>query len=221
VRCFVLSLHRSGTVSTTKLLSELGLSVKHWAHTHDEVDLEARVAGREEDLDFVAEALGPVFDDYDAVADVPIPVLYRQLYARFPDAHFVLLHRDAFDWVRSVRKHVSKEAAERPLNAFERVQYWQYCPGQPRYLSELSDSELVGAYCRHTADVVEFFRERPEAKFGLFDLEDEAKGAAIASFLGRPRQIEFPHENAGKPRRKKRRRLWPRWVSGPEVRGSR
>ncbi len=61
------------------------------------------VRGRETDLAHVTDVLAPVIDSYQAVADVPIPALYRALLARYPEAKFLLLHRDASDWVQSVR----------------------------------------------------------------------------------------------------------------------
>jgi hypothetical protein len=103
------------------------ISVLQYPVHHEGIDFSSQIIGREVDLDFVAETLAPALEIYDAVIDLPTPVLYRQLYRRYPTAKFILLLRNPFDWVRSVRAHIGR----RELLPYERVQYWHYLQRRP------------------------------------------------------------------------------------------
>lgn len=177
VKCFPVSLHRTGTRSMSTLLSQY-CSVLQYPVKYGGVDLESQIAGREQDLGFVADLLSPALESYDSVTDVPVPVLYRQLYHRYPTARFILLLRDPFDWLRSVRRHIGR----RMLLPCERVQYWQYLTWQPETLSGVADKQLLRMNARHTADVIDFFETTSADSLGVFELRPES-GQAIAAFL--------------------------------------
>jgi hypothetical protein len=140
---FVVSLHRTGTRSTHELFKALGFNCIHWPHTFQEMDLQSRIEGRETDLEFIADTLAPVFDHYDVVSDVPVPVLYRQLAQRYPSAKFVLVERDPQAWAESVLKHMER----RTLRPYARTQYWHYFPDRPTAAGELSIEQLKRYAC--------------------------------------------------------------------------
>jgi hypothetical protein len=188
MKYFVLSLHRTGTKSTIGFMSSLGVLGIHFPATHNGADLQQLVVGREAEPEFVAEVLSPVLEAYDSVADVPIPTLYPHLHERYPDAKYLLLHRNPSDWVRSVRSHTGR----RPLRPFERVQYWHYFPGRPQSTNELSDQQLVGMCRRHVVEVIEFFNTRAPDRLGVFDLHSPQIGGEIARFVGSSARPEFP-----------------------------
>jgi hypothetical protein len=189
MKCFVLSLHRSGTSSASILLERLGIRTVHWPGRHGKVSLTEKIAGRETNLEFVLDAIIPALSGHEAAADVPIPVLYRQLQRRFPEAKWILLLRRPEDWVRSIRGRIG----ERELRPFERVQYWHYFPERPARLSDLSDAELVAMYGRHTEEVVDYSNSLGAGKLGVFDLHDPSSGSAVASFLGHEGRHEMPN----------------------------
>jgi Sulfotransferase domain len=180
MKCFVISLHRSGTQSTAELLRMLGLRTIHWPACDRGTDLEAKIEGRETELEHVLDTIAPVIERYHAAADVPLPALHRHLYSRYPGARFVLLHRDPVGWVRSVRNHIG----ERELAPFERVQYWHYFRERPGRLVELSDADLAWMHLRHTAEVTEFFARCSVRQFLASDLNDIDCGTRISDFLG-------------------------------------
>jgi hypothetical protein len=171
------------------LLEKLGIRTIHWPGRDRKVSLTEKVAGHETDLDFVLQTILPVLNRHDGAADVPIPVLFRQLQDQFPGSRWILTLRDPADWVRSVRKHIGN----RELSPFERVQYWQYFPDRPARVSDVSDAELIRMYAQHTEQVTEFSRSLGTGKLGVFDLYDDRCGADIATFLGRRRQLVMPH----------------------------
>jgi hypothetical protein len=186
VKCFPVSLHRTGTRSMSTLLSQY-CSVLQYPVKYGGVDLESQLAGREQDLSFITDLISPALDSYDSVTDVPIPVLYRQLYHRYPAAKFILLLRDPFDWVRSVRRHLGR----RMLWPCERVQYWHYLKWRPNQLSEVADKQLLRMHAQHTADVIDFFERTSADSLGIFELRPES-GQAIAAFLNLDAGAELP-----------------------------
>jgi hypothetical protein len=109
IKCFTVSLHRTGTRSMSELLSQF-CSVLQYPVRHKEINLERAILGRECDLEFVSDTLESIFGSYESVTDVPIPVIYRQLLSRYPRAKFILLLRSPLDWVPSVRRHIGARA---------------------------------------------------------------------------------------------------------------
>ncbi len=144
----------------------------------------------------------------DVFSDVPFPVLYRELSARYPAAKFVLAYRNAFDWVRSMRGHHAKAA--RAFTSFERVLYWHYFPSRPERLSDLTDRDLLGMHARHMAEAIDFFAGDPR-RLGVFDLAAEDSGARAAAFAN----VAGPRRLANIGRIDKRlKRQFVEWWSG-------
>lgn len=206
MKCLVLSLHRSATRSTAALLRGAGLRTAHFILADMRDDYAARVAGRETDLDFVFAATEPLIAGYDAAADVPIPVLYRQLDRRYPDAKFLLVRRDPAAWLRSVRAHT----AGRPLFVGEKIQYWAYLPDRPLSLADIPDRDLLAAHAAHHERVAAYFAMHPE-KLLAVDLDDPSIASRIGGFLGLAGPLEFPTVRDAAAAEKKPS-LWQRTV---------
>lgn len=194
MKCFVLSLHRSGTCSTAKFLSGLGFKTKHWPAEHEGKPLQQDVVGYETDLGHVTDVISPVLESFDAVTDVPLQVLYGELFKRYPEAKFLLVYRNPFHWVESVREHYKG----REFKPYVRVVYWNFFEWRPLRIDELSDAQLVWMHNQHTADVIRFFEETVPNSLGVFDLCAPDLGNKIATFLGRTATIKFPRFNARK-----------------------
>ena len=186
-KIFVLSLHRSATQSVHDLFLRAGLSAIHWPPTGvDGVDYQQKIAGREDDLAFVTETLDPVFRTVDAASDLPVPVLYRELEARYPQARFLAVRRKPEDWVRSVRRHLG----DRPLAPFAKVLYHRYLATHPDRLCDVSDGDLLEMHREHHRAISQHFAGK--ANFALFDLEEPQLGERICAFLGLE-PIELPY----------------------------
>ena len=183
-KIFVVSLHRSATQSTGEFLRSTGLRICHWPSKIDGVDYQSQVVGLETDRKKIVDILRPVFDAYDAFDDVPLPVLYQELDAAYPDARFIAVYRDPFDWARSVRRH----CRNRKFDPYERVQYWRYLDEKPDTIDDIPDDVLVGVYLRHYEELVAYFRGR--GNFILANLADPDLGKKLSSFLKiRPRKF--------------------------------
>jgi hypothetical protein len=195
MRYVVVSLHRCGTLSTTNFLNWLGIPAIHWATEYGGVNLENEIVGRETDRAYVTEVLTPLLQHFEAVADVPFPVLYREVFGGYPHARFILLYRNAFDWVHSNRAHHQRYGSG--LTPYERVVYWHYFNECPRSLDELTDTQLIWMHARHTADVIAFFNREAPANLGVFNLYDHDLGRKMAEYLDIQSELAFPHYNAG------------------------
>jgi hypothetical protein len=189
LKCVVLSLHRSGTRSTTELLGQLGLATTHWPAYHNGIDVRPQIAGRETQLEAVYETIAPIVDDSEAVADVPFPVLYPQLHERFPAVSYILVQRDPQRWLESVRKH----GAGRQFGPYERVQYWQYFPERPGTIDALADRDLLWMQEEHRTRVERFFADREPDRLRTLTLEDPDVATKIAAFLGYEEAGPLPH----------------------------
>src|SRR6266536_5211529 len=188
-KIFVLSLHRSATQSIHELFLRSGLSAMHGVPFDSE-----KTVGRERDLAFIAEVLDPAFRAVDAASDLPVPALYRELEARYPDARFVVIRRRAEDWVRSVRWNLG----DRPLAQDVRILYYQYLSGCPERLSDVADAELIEMHREHHRALLQHFSGNPQ--FALFDLEELRLGERVCTFLGlRPIALPNIDEAKGRP----------------------
>jgi glycosyltransferase involved in cell wall biosynthesis len=176
-KVFVVSLHRSATQSTGQFLQAAGMRICHWPARVDGVDYQSQVVGIETSRRKIVRILGPVFEAFDAFDDVPLPVLYKELDAAYPDARFIAVYRDPFEWVRSVRRH----CRGRKLDPYERVQYWRYLEGKPESLDDVSDDSLVAVYLRHHEELVNYFAGR--GNFMLANLSDPDIGKKLSAFL--------------------------------------
>ena len=88
---FNVSLHEPERKSMYDLFRRCGVKAMHWPARVKAIDYQEIVAGKETDLEFVASALRPVFEEFTEVSDVPLSALYAQLAQRYPSAKFYAL----------------------------------------------------------------------------------------------------------------------------------
>lgn len=201
--CFVISLHRTGTKSTIELLRSFGMRSHHFVESFNGIEFQSAVAGHETDHKHISCLLRPLLATLDAVADVPFPVLYRQLAEDYPEARFILLHRDPVDWANSVKYHIGK----REFDVFERVQYWHYFPWRPATIRNISVYRLARMHVRHSAEVSNFFKGSD--RFITASLESPSTPGAIANFLGhKARTATMPYLGKGGSRKPSSKRAF-------------
>lgn len=87
---FVISLRRTSTRSIDQLLKLLGYRTIHWPHTIDCINLEEKIAEKEDDLDFVWEVLKKYTSKYNAFSDVPYSVLFQKAYYDYPNENLFI-----------------------------------------------------------------------------------------------------------------------------------
>jgi tetratricopeptide (TPR) repeat protein len=178
------------TRSTDILLSMLGYRTLHFPKFFGGQNLMEAVRGLESSPARVVEALRPAITHYDALSDVPIPGLYRELAERWPDSRFILVTRDPEAWARSVRGHMN----ERAMSPFNKIQYRPYIGHSRRRVSEAGESELASIHNRHTEAVRAYFesvRGEPE-RLCIAPMAEGDPGERICRFLGHdPRPMPF------------------------------
>ena len=174
-KVFVIGLQKTGTTSVQYALSLLGY----------------RVGGtlRPGELTIPEGLLNKVIElshRYDAAADHPWSLFFRELDAEHPGSRFILTTRDPDHWYSSVCKHFG--------DTENRMRTWIYGPGAPTENRERYIDRLL----RHEREVREYFADRPG---DLIEIE-VARGhgwAEICPFIGKatPKR-PFPRLNVAK-----------------------
>jgi hypothetical protein len=133
----------------------------------------------------------PTFDRFDAFTDNPYFRIWREIYAQFPTAKYVLTVRDEKTWIDSCVKFYRNRRI-RPMRVWMFGEYAN--PAQ----DEASRQAWLDAYRAHNAAVRDFFASRPDQYLEL-DPTQEPDWRRLCAFLDAPiPKIPFPHANPSK-----------------------
>lgn len=136
---------------------------------------------------------------YDAMADLPAAVLYRELSERFPNARFILTLRDMESWLRSSEKHFSREHHEATAaqpQFQDAVALYCHKYGRPWFDRE----SFVSVYQQHEQEVREYFAG--SSRFTAIDFGAGDGWQELAGFLQRDIPDKpFPKSNEWQPGR--------------------
>jgi hypothetical protein len=170
----VVGLSKTGTSTMRVMLEALGYTV-----CGPRKDLLAHVRANN------WAALDPVVDSHDAFEDWPWPLAYQHIFARYPNARFILTKRKSFDaWFRSLVNHGRGSS---PFRGMYR-NYGHYRPdGNEAAFREIYDG--------HTAQVQAFFADKPGQLID-FCLETGDGWEALCRHIGEPvPDCPVPHIN--------------------------
>lgn len=181
-KVFFLSLPRTGTRGAARLMQMMGYRGLHWPFKVGGADISSQVAGHEDDHDHVLKLLMPAIEKFDSFADLPFPVLYREIHAAVPDARFVLMHRSPRAWLRAL----AGQTGDRPFGPMERVLYWHYMKDKPAGLKDLSRNRLMAMQARHTAEVIEYFEAKDPKRLAVISMDEPGAGERLQLLLGYP-----------------------------------
>lgn len=130
---------------------------------------------------------------YDAMADLPAAVLYRELSERFPNARFILTLRDLDAWLGSSEKHFSREhheATKAQALFQDAVALYCYKYGRPWFERD----SFVATYRQHEKEVRDFFAG--SSRFLTLDIGADDGWPKLAGFLERDiPEMPFPKSN--------------------------
>lgn len=181
-RVFGIGMHKTATTSLHRAFQLLGYESAHW-----ESGLWARDVWNEMTTLGRSQAL----ERYYAACDLPIPMLFRELDRAYPGSKFILTLRDELSWLESVRRHWSYE--HNPYRW-----QWDKFPVNNKlhkllYGRTSFDSlTMLARYRRHNAEVVDYFRNRPDDLLVL----QEPDWRELCKFLGKPiPSVPYPREN--------------------------
>lgn len=174
-KVFVIGYHKTGTSSMGKALQILGYKVcGSIKRAKGYMEAESPYA-------FILDKARPLLNEYDAFQDTPWFLFYKELYAMYPDAYFILTTRDADKWIKSVQKHFGTK----------KYMYLDLIYGS--YDSFGMENEYKEVYNKHNEECLAFFKDKP--RFMVIDLSDFGWNK-LCSFLGvKSPNVAFPHVN--------------------------
>jgi hypothetical protein len=133
----------------------------------------------------------PTFEMFDAFTDNPYFSIWRQIYAMYPDAKYILSVRDEDRWIASCVKFYRNRRI-RPMRV------WMFGPHANPSKDEESRQAWLDAYRAHNAAVRAHFADRPHQYFEL-DPTTEGRWDRLCAFLGAPLPDRpWPHANPTK-----------------------
>lgn len=183
-RIFGIGLHKTATTSLHKALQLLGLDSFHWG------------AGDAPLIWYEMLALGvsKTVEQWYALSDLPIPLLYEDLDRAYPGSKFILSVRNEVDWIRSVSR-----LWDHRYNPTRRL--WDVYPFSHQIHTALYGRKDFDAvvflqrYRRHNAQVKEYFKDRPEDLL-ILDIDTNPGWGALCRFLKLPvPYIPYPRSN--------------------------
>ena len=180
MKVFGIGWAKTGTTTLGRCLEILGFN-------HQSQNLDLVMDLERGDLSRILE----LAKEKQSFEDWPWIILYKQLDEYFPHSRFILTQRDANRWIRSYNSMLRGQgAASDTLNRVRRILY-----GLP--FPNVSDSDLIQRYEKHNADVLAFFRQRPEDLL-VVNWEQGHGWKELCSFLNLAVPAEpFPHANRG------------------------
>lgn len=192
-KVFCIGFSKTGTTSLDQALKALGYRVM------GPVGLNDKHIARD-----VLKLTLPIVEQYDAFADNPWPIIYRELDQHFPGSKFILTIRDSESWIKSAVDHFGVKI--KPMHVW--IYGVQTAAG--------NESVYIERYERHNREVQEYFKKRP-GDFLLLDIKDPDPWGKICTFLGCTRpDIPYPHVNkAGEWKTGKRQRWWKKYLTHP------
>jgi len=167
----------------------LGFSSWHWASAHDAKNIWRDVSnlGRSD-----------VVDKYQALCDLPIPLLYQKLDHSYPGSKFILTIRDEHSWLNSISRHFSSDNIWRSN--------WDNDPFSHRAhklafgRKHFDPDVFIERYRQHNHEVMEYFRNRPN-DFLLMRIDHHDGWQKLCPFVDVPifEGQAFPHINKTEP----------------------
>jgi hypothetical protein len=199
-------LSRTGTLSLTRALRQLGFNALHY----DRLRLNDVLDGTNPSPDFRR------YDDVDAVTDIPSAHFYRELLQAYPSCKAILTLRDVESWWVSVSRHVNVHFPYRPPRVFGYDSRLRALgarpltdPGADNHFKMLLLNCVYGStialeylykkkYREHNERVQ---REVSPDRLLVMDLTAGDGWDKLCGFLGLPvPDMPFPHEHQGAQR---------------------
>jgi Sulfotransferase domain len=203
IKILCAGLSKTGTMSLHMALKELGYTSLHW----DRERLNDALDGSNPNPDF------RIYDDYDAVSDIPSAFFYRELLEAYPEAKVILTVRDVEAWWKSIEYHFNIRAPYRDpvmLRELARTRPGSITPAviAGEVLRERMRNIVYGSpvarefmykkrYVEHNERVV---ADVPAERLLLMDVTEGDGWEKLCPFLGAPvLPTPFPHHNKGGP----------------------
>jgi len=119
-------------------------------------------------------------EHYYALADLPIPILYKELDKAYPGSKFILTIRPDDEWIASVENHWSDTNPYRKTwrkDRFSAIIHTELY-GQSHFDRDV----MLARYHQHNHEVIKYFADKPGQLLVMY----EAKWTLLCPFLGQP-----------------------------------
>lgn len=168
-KIFGIGAHKTGLTSLCEALRLLNFKISQWEH-HDVITTDIRRGN------FRLELL----NEFDGIADFPIPSIHRELDLNYPGSKFILTVRDPDSWLRSVENHTRDRRLDYEEYLFYGVWNWDR-------------DVFLERFKKHNEEVLRYFTHRRN-DFLLMNIQGGDGWEKICTFLGLslPPQA-FPH----------------------------
>src|ERR1700722_8238266 len=183
MRVVGVGLSRTGTSSLAKALEILGIRTSHFMDGVDPSQWLGHLSGVGR-----PPSLTEMYQDFDAVCDIPAACFSRQFAKEFPNCLFILTIRSADSWLKSMQRHCEKIIAGDPMwiSSFGAWLH-EFVYGSRQFQPNL----YLSRYNTHNASVVEIV---PAERLLVYDLCDGAGWLPLCRFLNKPvPNVAFPH----------------------------
>lgn len=113
--------------------------------------------------------------------------LFKDLYYQNPNALFILNYRNPQIWVKSFKKwfNYDKKIFKYNPELFINIK------------GNTNDEKLINLYKKHSNDVKDFFKDKPNAKFIFYDI-DKDNIQKLSKYINLKNITQFPHINKNK-----------------------
>lgn len=183
MKIFCIGFQKTGTSSLRDALRRLGYSVS---------GVFGRDLSLEELRDTYVERGLAIVEKFDAVEDMPWPLMFRELDVRFPDSKFILSVRETDAWFRSIDGHFGETHS-----VLHQLTYGKDAPCPRGH-----EARYREVYEAHNRAVREYFADRPRDLL-VMDLAAGDGWTELGNFLGRADVPSGPfvHTNSTAQRR--------------------
>jgi Sulfotransferase domain len=169
-RVFGIGLHKTATTSLHCAFRKLGYDSLHWGVG------QAPLIWQEMEKFGISKTL----EQFYALSDLPIPLLYEKLDKAYPGSKFILTVRDSEKWIKSVEGLYSYKTnptrwtwdAYPITNRLHRALYGRI---------DFDRHTMLMTYHQHNRGVIKYFKDRPH---DLLVMDGKHSWEKLCSFLG-------------------------------------
>lgn len=191
---FNLSMHKVATRSIHRFIVSLGYTGIHYPRWLDGEDLQAKLRA-DADGDEILRTIVTSWPACVLFSDVPIPGLYREAAAAFPDSYFVLATRDPELWWNTLRRHWQLEKQPRRLDFYEYIQYAPYGYPRDRPVTKNDGNLFKEMFVEHERQVTNMFAGSDA--FLKVDIDKDPIEEKIGTFFGASDWGSLPYHRTG------------------------
>jgi len=155
-KLFIIGMNKTATRSLHRLFEASGYASVHWDKGRLARRIETNIRNGVDPISGYESYR--VFSDMEDVYSGALVEAYRhfrEIYKYHPEALFLLNYRDVDDWLRSRKRHVSKN------------DYQKYLRHYKIHLKTNCDEEVMRywrrSYFAHISDVLDFFSDKPQS----------------------------------------------------------